>query len=268
MISLRIDLENLAAMAALAATTAPGERSRETEEGFFTSATFDDVLKFARRGWPEGAAHAKRLLSQFTLPPLIETHSATFHDVTGAYVDVGQYVQGTPECMVNFTPDTRPIRFVKIIVSAVYSGSFTTDKAINRGVTIAAVIDALESRGIRCDVELVTALSGHDNGKLFIHLPLKVSENPLNLDTLTFAIAHPAYLRRLIFAIMEIQSPAVRSNFSVGGTYGNVIPLPPAPDATTLVFQTPKYGDDWSEEGAIAKANAVLAQYITPKEES
>jgi len=230
----------------------------------FCHCSFDEAIEYARHGWPEGANKAKALLDRLTIDPPSAPHSQTYHDVSGSYVDVGEFVQGVPECMVDFREDKRPARFAHIVVAACYAASFRASSAIQRGVTIAAIIDALEAQGIRCTVDLhFTVKNESKTDQIDIHLALKEAHAPLNLDTLTFGIAHPAYLRRLIFGAMEHLPRERHREFSIrsGGGYGKVAPIPVVPGA--IMFNMPNPSEDWSEQRTIERIQEALAATLT-----
>jgi len=220
---------------------------------------FKQTLEMARHGWCEGAERAQKLLDRIKVPVVQDNSisTATYYDVTGSYVDVGEYVQGVPECMVDFREDRRTSRFASILVSGVVSAGLESEEAMNRGVVIAAIVDILESRGVRCDVTLVFR-NDRDGGILEYTVTLKRASEPLNLDVLTFGVAHPACFRRLVFGVMEHETDEVRTLMGIydGGGYGHVTRIPEPPDA--IVFQSPRMGEDWSEGAALKKLQTVL----------
>lgn len=241
----RIEFASLTELAEYASKAPKGHASMSTEREHGEHQWTYGVLRpgavqMAKSGWPDGAAKARALLDKLDVPPIVDTHSATVNDVTGSYVDVGEYVQGTPECMVDFKPDTRPVRFVHVIVSGIFPWQLKGDNIMQRGVTIAAIVDALESRGIRCSVELLTRFGARYEPGHYVDVSvcIKDTTQPLNLDVLTFAVAHPATFRRLLFAVGERQPEDIREKFGFkqGRSYGRVVPIPAPPDA--LVFQT------------------------------
>lgn len=212
----------------------------------------------AETGWPEGSQKARKLLSKVDMPLIEDTHSATYHDVSGAYVDVGQFVEGVPECMVDFRADTRKARFAHIVVGGCFSAGYTADTIMERGVCIAALIDALESAGVRCSVELITR-HGID---WETSVRLKETTDALNLDTLAFAIAHPACFRRLGFAVCERETEATRIKHGFGksyGGYGQVIPLGKRGDA--LVFDGLHLGQEWTTANAGPRIREIVERY-------
>ena len=263
--NVNLTFPSLNALADAAARADASEWSHGKQVSFFGRATFDEAVQLARHGWPEGSARARALA--FPPPPLVEPFIATTHDVTGSFVDIGAYVDGIPECMIEFTPDKRPARFARIVVSATFAAGISPTEITRRGAAIAAIVDNLESQGIRCDVDAVMYIAPAEGSGLFtVTTSIKRAHDPLNLDTLTFALAHPAFLRRFGFALMEQQSPEFRRRYNVqhDGCYGRVPPMPDVPGAIT--FDSMRYGDDWSEAATLRRIRATLDTFT--KEQS
>lgn len=223
-----------------------------------------EALKHARYGWPEGAEMARKHIDKFRLPPIEAPYANTYNDVTGAYVDIGLYVSGEPECMVDFREDKRHARYATIHVSVSASAGTIPEKLVNRGLAIAATVDILESRGIRCEVIAYDPCYGSDDkGRVISNagVMVKHANAPLNLDTLTFAVANPGFLRHLLFAHMELQSDEYRRSFNVPGGYGGVAPLIVAPGV--IAFDTPQYWENWENiEYAIERAHNAVNSFI------
>lgn len=263
---IRIEFDSLSELAR-AADKAPKDGASWKEENQHGKHSWtygvgrDKAVRMAKHGWPEGAAKAKRLLDDADLPPIEDTHSATRHDVTGSYVDVGEYVQGVPECMVDFIEDKRTARFVHIIVSGCFSAGFSGDQIMNRGVCIASVVDALEARGVRCSVELLTK----QDRTFETSVMLKRTTDALNLDVLTYAVAHPATFRRLIFGVCDAQPMEIRQKHGFQDGYGYGLPVPVVDD-TALVFPTMVLGKEkWDKTTAEKLVKQALEKYATSK---
>lgn len=257
-----VSLSEYAKYAALAPANDDSCAHRSGERFEWThGVTLEEAVQMAEHGWAEGAVKAKTLLDKMPPPLLENVMTGTVHDVVGSYVDVGEYVMGTPECMVNFCEDKRTARFARIVVAGCYAGGVTGQTIINRGVAIAAIVDALEANGVRCDIDMVTRQNKHGRDVWETCVSLKRATDPLNLDTLVFAIAHPACFRRIGFAVCERETPAMRKmhSFMHSGSYGSVQTLPPDPSA--IIFQVPYFSEDWSAETASRKVMEILARY-------
>lgn len=264
------EFENLAALAEYASRAPKYEGSaawrEETDYSWDAGATLPDAAELATLGWADGARQAKGMLDkvELTLPhETVTPYSVTYQDVQGAYVDIGLAMQGIPECMVDFREDTRRERFIDIYVAGNYAGGRGTDEIMRRGIAIAALVDALESRGVRCGVTVVTSNRTSAKGKRGLwrlDVCLKRPNDALNLDTLVFALGHPAYARRLVFAVKEREPKATELGFHGGapyfGNYGIPHPFDAPPGA--LAFQSAGH-DDWSEEWVKAQIQNALS---------
>jgi len=243
------------------ALNGPGGASRENDDDF-GGTSFDEAVARARYGWPERARQASRMLKSITAQlPMYTVQNATIASVTGAYVDVGAYTEGIPESMVDFLPDKRRLTHVQIRVSGGYNCGVAAQQATLRGIAIAAIVDLLESKGIRCTVVVWVRIQGNGDGYLDMYQEIKSASQPLNLDALVFALGQPPYFRRLIFGLMETFPKEVIRAFNIyaGGGYGHTIDIP-NPEDGTIVYQTLKAGDRWTEEYAVKRALATLRQ--------
>lgn len=172
--------------------------------------TFEQAVEIARRGWPEGAAKALELRAavESAVRDLINARSTTYtFDVAGEYVDVGRFLSGEPECFgtesTDFGSNSRPV--VKIVANLAASGAVSPESLFVRGAAIVAAIDVLEALGRRVEVWIAKGSGVQRTGGRVheTHVLVKRADQPLDIDRLGFAVAHPACLRRLCFSIME-----------------------------------------------------------------
>jgi hypothetical protein len=130
------------------------------------------------------------------------------HSVVGGSVDVARFIQGEPECMIDYVaePQARMGRVVKVLVNMVFSASVNTADIVKRGVVVCALIDTLHKLGVGVEVwsEEPTAHSGMDKGDVQSHLTkLHDSSEMLDIDNLMFGLCHPSMLRRIGFSVTE-----------------------------------------------------------------
>lgn len=168
--------------------------------------TFTEALDLANNGWPEGTNKvlAMRAKIDHIIKDLTNARSAAYvYDISGEFVDVGRYLTGEPECFVKedgYGNINKPI--VKIIVNVGASSSMSCETLIARGVSVVAAIDILEALGRRVEAWIgKNTRCGNIRHELLVNV--KHANQPLDIDRLTFAAAHPACLRRLCFSILE-----------------------------------------------------------------
>jgi hypothetical protein len=141
-----------------------------------------------------------------------------FHDVCGAYVDVGAYLTGEPECMVDFSLQESNGKTVDLFIQTNDNCGTSAYELTLRGVTAMILADTLENTGIRCRIFAACytdlKLNEREGKKGIITVMLKDYQDPLNLYLLSGNLA-PSFLRRLYFKAYEIEFPETGS-----GNYG------------------------------------------------
>lgn len=197
------------------------DSSRSTgRQAFNATDSLDHALKLAKDGWPEGTKRIHDLENKLNISNLrsaIGDAEVEVYDTAGAFVDVGLYLDGEPECMGEFEEvRAKNPRVVTIYINVAVSGGTFTDKVMRKGAAAGALVDLLESAGISTEVVAIemsnwiptaatyTAADTNGRGKCYIvRTVVKRAGETLDLDRLAFALVHPAYLRRLVFAVNE-----------------------------------------------------------------
>lgn len=165
------------------------------------NATYDEALSLARNGWPTGTAKVQGLTANITskLTSLIEVPTIQY-DVTGMDYDIGLYLSGRPECWYNFENSVQEgtgTTIVRMVYNYGARFSVSPEAMIARGVVAASLVVLLEQTGRR--VELIACNRTEEGTD--IRIPVKMADWDLDIDRLSFILAHPAMLRRLGFAI-------------------------------------------------------------------
>jgi hypothetical protein len=189
------------------AASAYVQESRSFSYGSSWSGTesFEDAVKLAQNGWPEGSQKVQNLtnilvnkVSDMIEQPVIQ------YDVTGNDFDIALYLNNVPEYWTTFHTDEAGMtnRVVKILFNIATSAGIIGETMKAKGAAIAALVIILEQIGIRVELELGQAVTC--KGKRWeIKAVVKEAAQPLDIDRLTFALAHPSSLRRLIFSVEE-----------------------------------------------------------------
>lgn len=189
---------------------------------------FDGAVKLQQGGWSERPDLSKLASSIDTSGNAEITVQNTTYDVQGAYVDVATYLEGVPECMVNFTeqPERKVIR---IAFNLSTSHAMTSKAFKNRGAVVLAVVRKLIESGY--SVELVgfqyCKPSGGNRKAKGIYLQqivLKESEQIIDEDALAFWCCHPAALRRLGFSAKESMTEEEKQYFGFTPNAGYGVP--------------------------------------------
>lgn len=181
----------------------PDRYATTGSKDFTGTDSWEEALELSRDGWGEIRPAVDALVEKMdaVIAPSLRPAFTSYFDVSGGMVDVGRFMDGEPECMV----ETRLIETAKPgrVISILVNGSFTAGtqaRAIQeRGAAIVALVDSLEKmqHSTEIDVE-ISCLEG-----LTTVIRVKNAEDVLDIDALMFAIAHPSALRRIYFAYLE-----------------------------------------------------------------
>ena len=191
-----------------------------------------DMDELNRKGWVDGVRRAQAM--QVNLADYIQTlgldglEPVEEYDVGGAYVDVGLYCDGEPECMVEWEERIMPnSRIIRVAVQINFLSDVTATGAMRRGVAIAAMVDSLEMAGLQvelwavdCTKSSAGVLSKRGDEDAALHrtaVKVKEAGEPMALDRMALAIGHPAYFR-----VMHMAARALIK----GGTGGYTTAMP------------------------------------------
>lgn len=203
---------------------------RQGEVSFFGTKDFASAIHQAKYGWPEGLRQIQKLADSIkTLVAAKATlKSDTFYSTSGACVDVGRYLSGEPEDMLEFEmTESAGKKIFTVTLNVAASACVHADTLYNRGAAVIALVDLLEKAGYSCEIMAVDPRER--NGKLcVVRVPVKVAGQHLDQDRLAFAVASPSFLRRLLFSCNEREDMAVINEFGFhnGGGYGMPSNLP------------------------------------------
>lgn len=188
--------------------------------------TMDEALELARYGWEEGRQHLRQAVGRIALDqlvgrrPIVESRL----DFAGDEVDIGAYLHGEPEHMVDYQvrQDTHG-KQAMMYVNASVASRVSSERIMQRGGALYAAIEALRTEGYSLGLTMVDSTKNNR----FSHyteyqIPVVQPGEYLDIDTAAFCLAHPAFLRRGVFALNEHESNDIRyaMGFMVGGGYG------------------------------------------------
>lgn len=207
-----------------------------TLDGSWAGGTFEDALRVCRSGWSE-QLDAALDISESAVSLMDQEHEVDrfepVWDVSGAEVDVGRFVTGEPECMIDY-PLTRISRVGKVITlcaSVCYSAAIDTEEMIKRGQVITALALALSRLGHSVELwaDFSIRRARYDDGPRAtgtVRVLVKGANDALDPERILYAYAHPSMSRQLCFAACKAW-PASFGNKMRGGSG---IPEPPPRD--------------------------------------
>lgn len=220
------EFESLGELLRHAGANQEPKSSNGNNSSFTLTASLQDAVQLGLKGYTDVRPDVEAQLNE------LESHIAEHldvafqacHSVVGGSVDIARFIQGEPECMVDYVaePQARMGRVVKVLVNMVFSAHVNTADIVKRGVVVCALIDTLHKLGVGVEVwsEEPTAHRGLDKGDVSSHLvKLHDSSEMLDIDNLMFGLCHPSMLRRIGFSVTE-QSGWKHAKEVTAGGYG------------------------------------------------
>jgi hypothetical protein len=197
------------------------DSSQKAGDGSFQACkSFEAADNLARYGWTEGRTSIEAVVTSVGLGSYARVQEFV-PDVSGAVVDVAAAIAGVPESMLEFVEvDKRGAgKLIRLVVNCVAHAGIHADTLKRRGAAVLALVDALESAGLVAEVDIV--FFEHSTGDHVTVVHVKRAGETFDPDRLAYAVAHPDFFRRHIFATWERQAPQVRKELGVeGGSYG------------------------------------------------
>jgi hypothetical protein len=182
----------------------PGEN--DNWNNGFAGGSIEDALELASNGWVDGAKTAGDLATKIanrivSAPSLVSVSRAIGFDVSGAAYDPGAYLSGVPECWSMLAPQESK-RGVYIVANIGVSESIDNTVIRNRGYAVSALALSLQSLGYPVTIDVINNLKTYAVGSCRFRCRIADASSgaPLDIDRVTYALAHPTMLRRLCFA--------------------------------------------------------------------
>ena len=208
----------------------PDPKSSDRDGGSWAGNTksLREAVQLGHKGYDEIRPEVERMFTELEsqLAERLESAFQSRYDYQGVQVDVGRFLSGEPECMIDFVPEPsqRMGRVVKIVVNGSCSAYVDPERIIRRGVVVCALIDAVHKlgMGVEAYVEYPINDSGinDSNGKVYSSvIKLHDSQQMLDINNLMFALCHPSMFRRVQFSMLE-RSDWERAQYCVRSAYG------------------------------------------------
>lgn len=170
----------------------------------WSGGTWEQAIELATHGWPEGARLAsekvERIANRIAEYGGASTYPAIEYDVIGAAYDAGAVALGMPEAWGVLAPQEAK-RAVRLGVNIVASAGVGPEVLRTRGIAVAALAIALQSRGYPVTIDVTQGgiyVKGH--AESVVRIADAATGSQLDVDRIVFALAHPTMLRRLFRA--------------------------------------------------------------------
>jgi hypothetical protein len=192
--------------------------------GFYGTPNFKAAEGMAFN-WPEGAERVNALRAKVSLGNIRKEKEVLATRKAPGRIDMGRAMMGHPYAFQRVIDSDRDTtgssrNVVDIVLNACVSAFVSTDTIEARGAAMLALAEALEQRGKR--VRITVGMANESGCGIEYKIVVKQPGQPLNLNSVAFAVAHPSFFRRFVFSAMETESASVRRSVGVPGGYGRV----------------------------------------------
>ena len=256
-------------------------RSSRRTEGTGSGAWYGSPDFSAAEGmsfnWKEGADRVNKLKAKVSLGNIRKEKEVIATRKAPGRINMGRAMQGHPYAFQRVVDSDRDTtgsarNVVDIFINACISGGVKPKVIEARGAAMLALAEALEQRGKR--VRITVGMANNGGCGIDYQIVVKQAGQPLNLNSVAFAVAHPSFFRRFIFSAMERESAEVRSSVGVGGGYGyvgefkadvlpaNVIYMGGADFRDTDKWNDVGYVESWIIEQMQAQGNSRLTESV------
>ncbi len=218
--------------------------------------TLPEACSLAAAGWREGCGKINATLAalQDDIGSLAIVPAIRRVDC-GGEIDVAAYLTGEPEHYIMPEQTMAPSetgRALTIGFCCTVSGVVSADELTRRGAAVAALIASLEVGGyaVKLDVILSTSSKPRQAGHTAVAtVPVKRFGGELDIASLAFTCAHPAFLRQLGFAFYQYAADKHGTGTGFDAGYG--YPYTPELDGYDLLIPALHTGS-WSKDETAA----------------
>lgn len=246
----------------------PASIDQTGDHSWDLSAGFEGAREMLKSGWNDHPDLSPLAITGIKTERSDVTWS---RDVTGEEVDIGCFLAGESDCYleprIEVVPGDSPI--VWIVVNCAVSWQVSGDDISRRGLAVMGLIEALEATGK--SVGLIALASQHGGNHSDLSCTRVVIKEPFErviTERVFFALAHPAFNRRIIFRLREMGDKDEQRKYGIGSNYGVPLDIPETdiPHGSVYVpilksggpFSTSELARDWLKS-ELLKQNVTFA---------
>lgn len=170
------------------------------------TSSMSDAIALVRDGWQEGITEAEEFIS--SLDREHAKQKRRHYSVAGGNVNVGRMLADCPTHMIKRARKDGN-KIIRIFVDVGMLSHIPAQSARMRAIVIAAAVELAESSGYRCELVAHSAcIPTYAKSEVAVSVAcvLKQSNEKLDLNSIIFALGHPSFLRRMIFALRAVDS--------------------------------------------------------------
>lgn len=239
----------------------PWREGTLAENAGFAGGTLKQAVRLATLGWSEGAARAASKARSIADRVLDATSSdgsmpSIEYDVAGAAFDAGAVALGIPEAWARPSIEVAR-RAIRLVMNVGASAGITNEIIERRGIAVVALALTFAAKGYPVTIDVHIGNKDQPSKDVTIRVADAASGSPLDVDRVTYALAHPTMLRHL----QRANYNGYRNGTQVTGEWGNDGPNSNAkPEGAMDLFMGGTHYQDverWKDGGE----SWILAEY-------
>ncbi len=185
--------------------------------------------------------------------------------VAGHRVNMGAYLAGSPKSMVRFARQPQTNKSVRMYVDIAASYKINNKTLANRGAAILGAVHALQVAGYA--VELTVGMAVKTQGRSYdeFHASIRVKDfgDTWNPAAVAFMLAEPAFFRRALWALINIEQVKDPDSVAAALGYGLGAPHPDADKSEyDIAFTALHSRDNWTSANSADKAMTEVYKWL------
>lgn len=194
--------------------------SQRNDASSWAGATWQGARQMAERGDLKTLRNFDAAARRLAVKDIGEARKRTSRrSVAGGAVDLGAYLSGAPDCMVEQAVVSGPRKVIQIGVRVEAIAAVTPNQLAERGCAIGGIVRALTLRGFSVGIDAIFA--AERTAGIITAVTLKAPGEYLDPAIMAFWLGHPAAMRRVFFRLQEEAPEEIARAAGVGEGYGH-----------------------------------------------
>jgi len=175
------------------------------------SEDMDEAIDLARNGIPELSDDVAEIVEKISMQHAVKRGHR--YSAVGGVVSVPRLLAGNPMAMRR-RDTVKGRRTACIFIEASTPSNISAQMMLVRSIAIAAMVDVMEREGYSCEI---TTIHVNANNGPQLAVTVKRAGDKLNINDSIFALGHPSFNRRFVFACYG-NAPELCDDWSGMGT--------------------------------------------------
>lgn len=175
-------------------------KGTELYDEFYDAGSYEDAVRQALEG--RQVKEFKALYQDVSDVVSPKRSIEPIYDVVGGFVDIGAYVSGEPECMVDFTEQEQRGRSITLAIQINDCGDVTSKQLLHKGAVACCVAETLNAMGISTRIILVCWNRMSGGQKSLVTITLADYGKRFDVYMLSGTGGAPNFWRRILFAYL------------------------------------------------------------------